>query len=196
MLVALALGATLSTARAATADCTAAEAFVRAAADRTLAVLNAVGAGEAERLDGMSRLMFEVADIPLIARLVLGRHWRAASPEQRAAYLEAFRSYALDSLAARFSRLGVGVKLALAGRCVVDGEDALVPSEVVMPTRPEPARIEWRVRRRNDGYRLIDVAIEGVSLVVSNRSEFDAVIGREGLDALIAQIRGRKRQTG
>jgi phospholipid transport system substrate-binding protein len=158
-------------------------------------VLNAAGTGEAERQDGMSRLMFEVADLPLIARLVLGRHWRAASPAQRAAYLDAFRTYALDSLAARFSRLGSGVGLTLAERCVADGEDALVPTEVTLPNRAEPVRIEWRVRRR-DGYRLIDVTIEGVSLVVSNRSEFDAVVGREGLEALIAQLRGRSRPGG
>ena len=46
--------------------------------------------------------------------------------------------------------------------------------------------------RETEGvYRLIDVAVEGVSLVVSNRSEFDSVVSRQGLDALIAQIRGK-----
>jgi phospholipid transport system substrate-binding protein len=177
--------------RQALADCVGAEGFVRQAADRTLAVLNAPGADNERRLAGMNELLFEIADVPLIARRVLGRHWRTASADQRAAYLDAFRIYALDSLAARFARLGGGIEFALLGRCVADGHDALVPTEVTLPNRPEPTRIEWRVRQNADSYRLIDVAIEGVSLVVSNRSEFDSVVGHQGLDALIAQIRGK-----
>ena len=173
------------------ADCPGAQAFVQDAADRTLAVLNAPGADDAQRLDGMNRLLFELADVPLIARLVLGRHWRAASEPQRTAYLDAFRIYALDSLAFRFARLGGGVGFQLLGRCVADGSDALIPTEVALPTRPDPVRIEWRVREAKGAYRLIDVAVEGVSLVVSNRSEFDSVVNRQGLDALIAQIRGK-----
>ena len=44
---------------------------------------------------------------------------------------------------------------------------------------------------RPRGYILVDVALEGVSLVVTNRSEFDSVVSRQGLDALIAQIQGK-----
>lgn len=177
--------------RAARADCPGAEAFIAQAADRTLGVLNAPGTDDARRLAGMNQLLFELADLPLIARLVLGRHWRSASEAQRQAYLDAFRTYALDSLARRFARLGGGVGYRLLGRCVADGTDALIPIEVTLPNRTDPVRIEWRVRETDGAYRLIDVAVEGVSLVVSNRSEFDSVVNRQGLDALIGQIQGK-----
>ena len=178
------------------ADCPGAEAFIESAGERTVAILNAKDVDDARRLQQMADLMFEVADLPLIARLVLGRHWRGASEAQRAAYLDAFRSYALDSLAARFARLGSGVSLKLTGRCVADDRDAQVGSEVRLPTRPDPVRIDWRVRETDGRYRLVDVAIEGVSLVVSNRSEFDSVVSRQGLDALIAQIQGKSKPKG
>jgi phospholipid transport system substrate-binding protein len=191
LLVVLVIAGWTATAAPARADCPGAEAFIQDAADRTLAILNAPGATDQQRLDGMSKLLFEVADIPLIARIVLGRHWRSATEEQRADYLDAFRVYALDSLAYRFARLGGEVGLRLLGRCVEDGKDALVATEASLPNRPQPVRIDWRVRDESGDYRLIDVAIEGVSMVVSNRSEFDSVIGRQGLDGLIAQIRGK-----
>ena len=191
LLAAVTAAALLGGAGEAAADCAGAEAFVQDAADRTLNVLNAPGADAAQRLDGMNRLLFELADVPLIARLVLGRHWRAASDAQRTAYLDAFRIYALDSLAYRFAKLGGGVGFQLLGRCVAEGSDALIPTEVTLPNRSDPTRIEWRVRNSEGVYRLIDVAVEGVSLVVSNRSEFDSVVNRQGLDALIAQIRGK-----
>jgi len=173
------------------ADCAGAEAFVQDAADRSLQILNAPGADDAQRLAGMSDLLFEVADVPLIARIVLGRHWRTATEAQRSAYLDAFRVYALDSLAYRFASLGGDVGFRPLGRCVEDGDDALVATEATLSSRPQPVRIDWRVRATAGKYRLIDVAVEGVSLVVSNRSEFDSVVGRQGLDALIAQIRGK-----
>ena len=61
------------------ADCDGARNFIRTAAERAVAVLNASGATEAQRVQGMNTLLFEVADLPLIARLVLGRNWNSAS---------------------------------------------------------------------------------------------------------------------
>lgn len=189
--VAIAMAA-LAAGGPALADCAGARDFVRTAGERAVAVLNAPGAADAERVQGMSALLFEVADLPLIARLVLGRNWNSASPTQRTAYLDAFRIYALDSLAARFAKLDGGVRFTLLDRCTeVDERDSLLATDVAMPSRPQPIRIDWRVRETGGSYRLIDVSIEGVSLVVTNRSEFDAVVQRQGLDALIAQIRGK-----
>lgn len=193
-LVLMAASALIVAAGSARADCPGAEAFIESAGQRTVAILNASDSDDARRLQQMADLMFEVADLSLIARLVLGRHWRSATEAQRAAYLDAFRVYALDSLAYRFARLGGGVSFKLLGRCVAEDRDARVGTEVKLPTRPEPVRIDWRTREADGGYRLVDVAIEGVSLVVSNRSEFDSVVSREGLDALIARINGKAKQ--
>jgi phospholipid transport system substrate-binding protein len=194
--VVLLAASTLIGARSARADCPGAEAFIESAGEQTVAILNAKDSDDAHRLQEMADLMFEVADLSLIARLVLGRHWRSATQAQRAAYLDAFRLYALDSLAYRFAQLGRGVSFKLLGRCVAEDHDAQVGTEVKLPTRPEPVRIDWRTREADGGYRLVDVTIEGVSLVVSNRSEFDSVVSREGLDALIARIQGKSKQRG
>jgi phospholipid transport system substrate-binding protein len=192
MLLASVLLAVSLAGRPAAADCDGARDFVRTAGERAVAVLNTTGANEADRIAGMTDLLFEYADVPLIARLVLGRHWRSANEAQRSAYLAAFRTYAIDSLAARFAKLGGGVSFRVLDRCTaVDKRDTLLATDVTLPDRPQPARIEWRVRATDGQYRLIDVALEGVSLVVTNRSEFDSVVTRQGLDALIAQIQGK-----
>jgi phospholipid transport system substrate-binding protein len=191
LLTALAFIAWAASAIPVRADCAGAEAFVQNAAERSLKILNAPGADNAQRLAGMSSLMFEVADVPLIARIVLGRHWRTATEVQRSGYLDAFRVYALDSLAYRFASLGGDVAFHTLGRCVEDGDDAMVATKAALSSRPQPVRIDWRVRAAAGQYRMIDVTVEGVSLVISNRSEFDSIVGRQGLDALIAQIRGK-----
>ena len=63
---------------------------------------------------------------------------------------------------------------------MVDQRDSLLATDVTLPARPQPLRIDWRVRETAGSYRLIDVTIEGVSLVVTNRSEFDSVVARRG----------------
>ena len=55
-----------------------------------------------------------------------------------------------------------------------------------------PLKVDWRVRERDDGGLVaIDVIVEGVSLIVTQRSEFAAVIERQGMDGLLAELRQR-----
>jgi phospholipid transport system substrate-binding protein len=129
-------------------------------------------------------------DLEIIARLILGRHWRAASETQRAEYLKLFRAFALDNLA---SRLHVydGQDFEIVGAQAVNERDAVVATRVTGGGRP-PLKVDWRVRERDEGGLVaIDVIVEGVSLIVTQRSEFSAVIERSGMDGLLAELRQR-----
>ena len=129
-------------------------------------------------------------DLEIIARLILGRHWRSASQAQQAEYLQLFRAFALDNLA---SRLHVydGQDFEIVGAQAVNDRDAVVATRVSGGGRP-PLKVDWRVRERDDGDLVaIDVIVEGVSLIVTQRSEFSAVIERRGMDGLLAELRQR-----
>jgi phospholipid transport system substrate-binding protein len=129
-------------------------------------------------------------DLEIIARLILGRHWRSASEAQQAEYLQLFRAFALDNLA---SRLHVydGQDFEIVGAQAVNDRDAVVATRVTGGGRP-PLKVDWRVRERDDGDLVaIDVIVEGVSLIVTQRSEFSAVIERRGMDGLLAELRQR-----
>ena len=71
------------------------------------------------------------------------------------------------------------------------GEDAMVASQIIYATNDPPLKIEWRVRVENGNPIIIDVLPEGVSLVLTYRSEFDEVISRNGLDGLLNELRTR-----
>jgi phospholipid transport system substrate-binding protein len=164
--------------------------FVRAAGERTVTAANADAPLEA-RVTQLATIMQDVTDIDLIARLALGKHWRAASEAQRPAYLAAFRSYALDSLAYRFGRLGRIDGFAIVDNRGVDERDTLVATDIRLQGQPVPTRVDWRVRLTGSDYQIIDVVVEGVSLLITNRNDFDAVVNREGLDRLIARLQVR-----
>jgi phospholipid transport system substrate-binding protein len=155
-----------------------------------LAVLRDPALANQQKFDRLVALLDGPIDLEIIARLILGRHWRSASEAQQAEYLELFRAFALDNLA---SRLHVydGHDFEIVGAQAVNERDAVVATRVTGGGRP-PLKVDWRVRERGDGGLVaIDVIIEGISLIVTQRSEFSAVIERRGMDGLLAELRQR-----
>ena len=155
-----------------------------------LAILRDPALGNQQKFDRLVALLDGPIDLNIIARLILGRHWRAASEAQQVEYLELFRAFALDNLA---SRLHVydGQDFEIVGAQAVNERDAVVATRVTGGGRP-PLKVDWRVRELDDGDLVaIDVIVEGISLIVTQRSEFSAVIERRGMDGLLAELRQR-----
>ena len=161
--------------------------FIDRLGERALAAV-AGGADPAQRVGTVAELLEEAADLDLIARLVLGRHWQQASGTQRQEYLRLFRSYARDSLARRFDDYAGGT-FSVTGSRPVGPDDTAVSTRVTLAGGKPPVAIDWRVRREGDRFVVIDVVAEGVSLLVTNRAQFEAVIGSRGFDGLLAQMR-------
>lgn len=155
-----------------------------------LAVLRNGDLSQQEKFDRLVDLLDGPIDLELIARLILGRHWRSASEAQQAEYLELFRAFALDNLANRL-HVYSGEEFEIVGSQAVNDRDAVVATLVTGAGR-QPLKVDWRVRERRDGDLVaIDVIVEGISLVVTQRSEFSSVIERSGMDGLLAELRKR-----
>src|SRR5918996_1289515 len=104
--------------------------------------------------------------------------------------LAVLRDRALDNLA---SRLHVydGQDFEIVGAQAVNERDAVVATRVTGGGRP-PLKVDWRVRELDGGDLVaIDVIVEGISLIVTQRSEFSSVIERRGMDGLLAELRQR-----
>ena len=168
----------------------AAQQLIESVGVEVLAVLRDPALDNQQKFARLVALLDGPIDLEIIARLILGRHWRSASEAQQAEYLQLFRAFALDNLA---SRLHVydGQDFEIVGAQAVNDRDAVVATRVTGGGRP-PLKVDWRVRERDDGDLVaIDVIVEGVSLIVTQRSEFSAVIERRGMDGLLAELRQR-----
>lgn len=134
------------------------------------------------------------ADVVLIGRLSLGRLWRQASPEQQAQYQNLFRSFMLLTFSDRLVTVatdgGGAPSLELRGSQPVGRKDVVVRS-VVRRERAAPLAVDWRLREGEGGYAIIDLVVEGVSLLVTQRSEFASIVERESFEALLDQLRSR-----
>ncbi len=173
----------------------AAAAFVRRLGERAFAVLRRRDLDRAGKLRALEVLVEEATDLELLARLVLGRYWRRATPAQRARFVDLFRRLLRKSLAERLDDYG-GQTLEVVGAEPVGRADVLVHTRVRGPGTGKALAVDWRVRRRNGRFVVIDVIAEGVSLLITQRSQVAEVIGREGIDGLLRVLEERLRRPG
>ncbi len=121
-----------------------------------------------------------------MARRVLGRHWRAASEAQRDRYIALFRNYVVNLHAVQLGGYA-GESYTVLRQQRLREKESLVIARLKRQYGP-PLSMNFRVRQMNDRLRIIDVTIAGVSLIVTKRSEFDAIIRHEGLPGLLRRL--------
>jgi len=122
-------------------------------------------------------------DGPGIARLVLGAYWRSASDVERQEFVKLFEDYVAIVYTARLANFG-GKTFKIRGSRG-DGDGVIVSTDVTSPGNASPLRIDWRLVNDNGRYKINDVIVEGVSMTVTQRSEFGSIIQRNG-----GQVRG------
>jgi phospholipid transport system substrate-binding protein len=167
----------------------AASQFIRQLGDQAIATLNVPGGSLESRESRFRRLLSEGFDLSFIGRFVLGRYWRQATPEQRSDYSALFAEYVLKTYSARLGGY-TGESMTIVSERPAGTKDVVVSTRIVRPSGP-PILADWRVRTTGDRLRIIDIMVEGVSMVVTQRSEFAAVIQRRGLQGLIEVLRAR-----
>lgn len=166
-----------------------AEAFVRKTVDEVLAILREASAQE-PRTEKMLELFRRRAALPQIARFTAGVAWRSMSEAQQQAFVDAFEHYAARIYANRIGEYS-GETVEVTGSQDAGKRGVLVTSVVKAQGQPE-TRIDWLIDDRGGEPRLVDVVAEGVSLSISQREEFAAMLDRRGgdIDKFIADLRG------
>jgi phospholipid transport system substrate-binding protein len=151
-------------------------------ADRTLS------AGDRTRV--FRELLVERFDMASIGRLVMGRYWRRATTAQKDQFGALFEDYVVATYASRLDAYnGEQFNVGTARRA---NDKVTAVSGEVTRQQGAPIDVDWMVHRKNDRWYVIDVIVEGVSMVISQRSEFSTIINQQGgIDGLIESIRTR-----
>ena len=131
-----------------------------------------------EQLTRWNDLFVGFFDIPTISRFVAGRHWRRASNEDREAFVDVFRQYIVYTWYRRFD-LYTGQTLEVL-ETAPDGENGVVVTTSMEAGGNQAFEIQWRLRNRDDGMKIVDIIVEGVSMALTYRQEYASVIKRTG----------------
>jgi phospholipid transport system substrate-binding protein len=142
-----------------------------------------------KKKDAFRTLLQKSFDMETIGRFTLGTKWREATPAQQQEFQKLFREMVVGVYSARFQEYK-GQKFEARSNRVESDKDTIVTS-YIMPTNGPEVQVDWRVRYKNGQYKIVDVLVEGVSMSVTQRSDFASVIQRGGgnVDALLVQLR-------
>jgi phospholipid transport system substrate-binding protein len=144
------------------------------------------------REDRVRKILHDSFDVQAIGKFALGTYWRDATDSQRKEYMSLFEDMIVQTYTTRFEDYS-GQKLKIDGSEASGATDFIVSSQVLQQDGP-PVNLQWRVRQKDGGLRVVDVVVEGVSMSVTQRSDFASVIQNGGgnVEALLAHLRDRK----
>jgi phospholipid transport system substrate-binding protein len=126
-------------------------------------------------------------DVETSARAVLGLHWRQATPEQRKRFVDAFYHSLLNNYGAALVDF-TSDKLKIYPTNVEPNADrATVRSEIKRDTG-DTVSVNYQMRKTPQGWKAVDVVIDGISYVKSYHDDFGAQIDQQGLDAVISRL--------
>jgi phospholipid transport system substrate-binding protein len=155
---------------------------------RALEVLGK-NAPQSQRVARFRELLREDFDVPEISRFVLGRYWNVATEEQRAEFVKLFEEYIALAYSTRLAEY-TGETFKVTGSRP-DADGAIVSSQILRPAGAAPVKVDWRLIGRNGAYKISDVSVDGISMAVTQRSEFASVIQHNGgqVQSLITMLR-------
>ncbi len=167
----------------------AAGAFLESLTQDVFAKLTDPSLSQTEKERDLRSLFKQNFDVPAISRFVLGKHWRKASTAERQDFVDAFEEMntrQFIAMVGKFSEEMFSV--------VKVQQDAAKPSLSLVSTEigqseGEPISAVWRVKNKDDQHKILDIVVEGVSMAITLRHEYGAVVKTDGVDGLIAIMR-------
>ena len=126
-------------------------------------------------------------DIQYSARLVLGKHWASATPEQRERFVNAFYHTLVDNYGSALAEFTSDRLKVFPTKVEPNADRATVRTEVTRDNG-DHVPVSYSLHKTDDGWKAWDVVIEGISYVKSFREDFGAAIDQQGLDAVIEKI--------
>ncbi len=163
--------------------------FIDEMGNRAISFLGKTALSKSQQQEEFRKLLQASFDMSGIGRFALGRHWRTATAEQQSEYQTLFENMIVGVYSSRFGEYN-GEKFSVDGSRADGKKDILVNSSIV-PNGGSKIKVDWRVREKNGQMKIIDVVIEGVSMALTQRSDFSSVIQRGGgkIDVLLEHLR-------
>jgi phospholipid transport system substrate-binding protein len=153
--------------------------------DGLIALMQSTDTGDA-RTDAIVKLLRDTHDLPYIARVALGRHWRALSAEEQAAFLERFEALSVATFAARFRRYA-GERFDAPRDETQPGGETVVRSTLT-GADGTPHEFEYLLRQDGQRWLIVNIIVDGVSDLALKRAEYDRLMDAGGFPALAAEL--------
>ena len=173
------------------------DALVRDLSNEVLAAIKAdkaLASGDVNRVQKLiDEKILPYVDFEKMTRLAVGRGWRQATPEQRAALTREFRILLVRTYSGALSQVTDHQVKLRPFRAQPADTDVMVGTNIVA-SRGDPIQLDYRLEKTDAGWKIYDVNILGVWLVENYKTQFASQINAGGVDGLIKTLTDRNKQ--
>jgi phospholipid transport system substrate-binding protein len=164
-----------------------ARAVISQTVEEVLAVLRDKSVPTEDRIRSLEAIVYARFDLYVMSRLVLARNWKRFSEEQKKQYVEEFKRYLTNTYGNRIERYDQQ-EVDIVGQREEPRGDVVVQTKI-MGGEFEGALVDYRLRKQDGGWRVIDVVIEGISMVSNYRDQFKSIVSSGGPELLIEKLK-------
>jgi phospholipid transport system substrate-binding protein len=167
-------------------------AFMTDVGDRVIKIINDKQSGDGPRKQQFRQLVENSFDVPRIARFVLGRYWRTATDAEKQQFQTAFSTYMISAYWSHFTSYN-GESLNVTSAKDQGNGAVLVSTDILTSGGRPPVKVDWYLGKSDNGFKIEDASLEGVSQLVTYRDEFGSIIEQNGgkVSALIDKLNER-----
>jgi phospholipid transport system substrate-binding protein len=158
--------------------------FVRSLGDEVVAILKSQH--QKQRKQKFHQIFLTAFDVDAMAQFAAGNYWRRADDRQKQEYVKLFADYVATLYANKFADYAGHSFKIVSERA--NGDNVAVEG-VIVQGQQAPLRFDFRLRKTEAGFKIADVYVEGMSLLITKRDEFMTVLSREGMDGLLQRLR-------
>lgn len=123
-----------------------------------------------------------------MTRLAMGKNWRKANAEQQDVLVGEFRDLLVRTYSNTLSKYQDERIIVSPLKALKDNAEATVKTEVIQGRGRRPVPIDYNMEKTADGWKVYDVIVSGVSLVLNYRSSFNNQVSKDGVDGLIKTL--------
>jgi phospholipid transport system substrate-binding protein len=175
----------------AVAEIMAPDELIKATSHDVLEIINndkhAGDANNKKLLDFIDAKVLPHFDFERMTRLAVGRAWRTATPEQKAALVVEFRTLLVRTYSKAFT-LYKDVSVETKPVTVPPNADEVTVKTVIIRASAPPVPVNYEMEKTATGWKAFDVSVEGISLVATHRGSFAEKVQQSGIDALIKSL--------
>ena len=131
-------------------------------------------------------------DFTEMTRLAAGRTWNTATQDQKDRLVAGFRAMLVRTYANSIDVYRGQTMMVEPARVPTSATEATVRNRYVSPGR-RPTPVDYHMRKGTDGWKIYDIVVDGISLVLTYRSQFEEAARNNGVEGLITQLQDKTR---
>lgn len=144
----------------------------------------------------IEQLFRDNVDMRWIGKFVIGRFWRQINDDQKQHYLKEYETFLVHNYATRFTDYTSGSFKITDAKANNDNEFMISMQIKSEEVGGDPIEVDYRVRGSKSTFKVIDIIVEGVSMLTTQRDEFTSILTSKDIDYLIEQIAKKSEVTG